>query len=190
VETAIKEVEALPKPPLSPAKHPRRTVAQYRAKRQTADILNTIAPVPITQEDEDKHYANATTSTIPTMFSTTTPCGISQQAIYHLMGQALEQDTAPAFIPNKFALQQSYNVPIEHYANAVVHPVTKKTITKYEKLANNPVTKEVWMKAFCKELGRLAQGYNGTKGTETNFFMTHDEIKAIPKDRTVTSALW
>jgi hypothetical protein len=38
------------------------------------------------------------------------------------------------------------------------------------------------------ELGRFAQGYGDTKGTEAIFFMTHGEIKAIPKDRTVTYA--
>jgi hypothetical protein len=188
IEAAIKEVSALPKPPISPTTRPRRTVAQYRAKRQTADILKSAASVPISQDDDEDKCANATIATIPRLFSTATPCSISQHAKYHLMGQALEQDTAAAFIPNRFALQQSYNVPIDHYANTVVHPVTKETITKYIKLANDPVTREVWTKAFCKELGRLAQGYNDTKGTETIFFMTHDEIKAIPKDRTVTYA--
>ena len=39
---------------------------------------------------------------------------------------------------------------------------------------------------MCKELGRLAQGYGDTEGTNTVFFMTHEEIKRIPKDRTVT----
>ena len=39
---------------------------------------------------------------------------------------------------------------------------------------------------MCKELGRLAQGYGETEGTNTVFFMTHEEIKRIPKDRTVT----
>ena len=39
------------------------------------------------------------------------------------------------------------------------------------------------------ELGRLSQGFWGRKdGTNTCFFMTHDEIKRIPKDRTVTYA--
>ena len=41
---------------------------------------------------------------------------------------------------------------------------------------------------MTKELGRLAQGFDGTKGTETIFFMSHDEIKRIPRDRTVTYA--
>eukprot|EP00956_Cyclotella_meneghiniana_P034829 scaffold108469_cov21-Cyclotella_meneghiniana.AAC.1 len=41
---------------------------------------------------------------------------------------------------------------------------------------------------MCTELGRLAQGYNGKEGTNTFFFMSHEEIKNIPKDRTVTYA--
>jgi hypothetical protein len=116
VEAAIKDISELPKPPFSPATCPRRTVAQYCAKRQTADILNSAAPVPISQDDDEDDCANATIAAIPQLFSTTTPCGISQHAIYHLMGQALEQDMAAAFIPNRFALQQSYKVPIDHYA--------------------------------------------------------------------------
>ena len=70
--------------------------------------------------------------------------------------------------------------------NAVVHPVTKETITKYKKLANDPVTAKVWKNAFCHKLGRLPQGYNTTKGTNIIRFMTHNMIKNIPRDRTVT----
>jgi hypothetical protein len=185
IEQAIKELEAFPKPPPTPATRPRRTVAQYRAKREATKVFETAQPVPITQDDD---FANAVMGTMRRVYSMATPCGITQHAIYHMMGAALEQDLASAFIPGKFAMQQTYNVPNEHFANAVVHPVTKETITKYEKVANDPVTRDVWTKAFCKELGRLAQGYGGTIGTETIFFMSHKEIKAIPKDRTVTYA--
>eukprot|EP00804_Cyclotella_cryptica_P024309 CCRYP_020871-RA/>CCRYP_020871-RA protein AED:0.34 eAED:0.32 QI:0/0/0/1/1/1/2/0/475 len=72
--------------------------------------------------------------------------------------------------------------------NGVVHPITKETITKYEKLANDPILQTVWKKAMCKELGRLAQGWDGRRGTDTIFFMSHDEIKQIPRDQTVTYA--
>ena len=41
---------------------------------------------------------------------------------------------------------------------------------------------------MCKELGRLAQGYNNTEGTNTVNFMTHKQIRNIPNDRTVTYA--
>ena len=39
-----------------------------------------------------------------------------------------------------------------------------------------------------KELGRLTQGYKDTTGTDTMFFLTHKEIKNIPKDRVATYA--
>ena len=40
---------------------------------------------------------------------------------------------------------------------------------------------------MSKELHRLAQGKEGvTVGTNTIFYLTHDEIRRIPKDRTVT----
>ena len=71
-------------------------------------------------------------------------------------------------------------------ANAVVHPVTKETITKYTKLADDPITAPTWTHTMCKELGRLSQGYQNTKGTNTIKFLTHKEIKNIPADQTVT----
>ena len=46
----------------------------------------------------------------------------------------------------------------------------------------------VWEKAMSKELGRLAQGYETTKGTNTIRFLDRDKVKQIPKDRTVTYA--
>ena len=79
-------------------------------------------------------------------------------------------------------------VDIEEYANGVVHPTTQKTLTKYEQLIDAPELREVWMKAMCVELGRLAQGYGTTKGTDTIHFMTLEEIQRIPGDRTVTYA--
>ena len=45
-----------------------------------------------------------------------------------------------------------------------------------------------WIEVMCKELGRLAQGYNETAGTDTIRFLTHEEIRCIPADRTVTYA--
>ena len=41
---------------------------------------------------------------------------------------------------------------------------------------------------MCKEIGRLAQGYDNTAGTNTIMFMAREDIKNIPKDRTVTYA--
>ena len=41
---------------------------------------------------------------------------------------------------------------------------------------------------MCVELGRLAQGDQDIPVTNTIKFMTHEEIKNIPMDRTVTYA--
>ena len=72
--------------------------------------------------------------------------------------------------------------------SGVVHPVTKETITNYRKLIEDPITREIWLEAMAKELGRLAQGYKDTKGTNTVEFMDLDEIAAIPKHKVVTYA--
>jgi hypothetical protein len=59
----------------------------------------------------------------------------------------------------------------------------------YDDLVRDPATKKLWSGAMTKELARLAQGIDGlTTGTNTVFYMSHDEIKNIPTDRTVTYA--
>ena len=67
-----------------------------------------------------------------------------------------------------------------------MHPVTGVTITKYKKLANDPATKKDWEHGMCNELGRILQGYGDVKGTNTVHFLTHDQIRTIPKYRVVT----
>ena len=41
---------------------------------------------------------------------------------------------------------------------------------------------------MCVELDRLAQGFEDILGANTIKFMTHEKIKNIPTDRTVTYA--
>jgi hypothetical protein len=161
-------------------------------KHTAAADLRLTTPIPVTQDDE---INSATTifNTIPSLRTTNTPCNIRQQALYNVIGQHLECSHLPLYTPkqltpNTLPSNDAADTEFSHCANGVVHPITKETITKYKKLANDPITKEVWTKAMSKELGRLAQGFDGTKGTETIFFMTHDEITNIPKDRTVTYA--
>ena len=81
-----------------------------------------------------------------------------------------------------------YRYPTGGFANGVVHPITKETLTKYNKVIECEELRDVWMKAMCIELGRLSQGYKTTNGTNTVEFMSHEEIANIPKDRTVTYA--
>jgi hypothetical protein len=68
----------------------------------------------------------------------------------------------------------------------VVNPETGETITKYEQLLKLPALQKIWSAAMCKELGRLANGWENEEGTETIEFMSIDEIKEIPKDRWTT----
>ena len=72
----------------------------------------------------------------------------------------------------------------------MVHPTTGETISSYTRLMHDPATAEVWQTAFGKDFGGMAQGdkKTGQKGTNSIFVMKHDEIKHIPKDRTVTYA--
>ena len=82
-------------------------------------------------------------------------------------------------------------IKLEHLCAPVVHPVSGETISKYQTLARDPVTKETWMTAWGKEWGNLAQSdeKTNTAGTDSLFVMTHKEIRDISKDRTVTYAL-
>ena len=78
--------------------------------------------------------------------------------------------------------------PLEEVSNGVVQPHTKETITGYSKLINDPVLRNVWIKAMCIKLGRLSNVYKDTNVTQTIQYMTHEEIKCISGDRTVTYA--
>ena len=79
-------------------------------------------------------------------------------------------------------------IDFEELWNGIVHPVTSETITKYQKLIDDPLSQDEWSEAMCKELGRLAQGYIDITGTNTIRFLTHEEIRCIPRDRTVKYA--
>jgi hypothetical protein len=120
--------------------------------------------------------------------SNRTPCNISRQALYHIIG--IKFTDAPLnTIPCSLAKHSNKYAPvidIEEYCCGIVHPVTKETITQYRKLMKEPLLKNLWTKAMSKELHRLTQGCPGiTKGTNTIFYLSHAEIFSIPKDRTV-----
>jgi hypothetical protein len=54
---------------------------------------------------------------------------------------------------------------------------------------NDPALKDLWVPAMLKELHQLAQGKkNVTVGTNTIFFLSHAEIRCIPKDHMVMYA--
>ena len=60
---------------------------------------------------------------------------------------------------------------------------------KYQKLFKQDSTPEIWELAMYKDLGTLSQGYKSLfEGTNTLLFMSHEEIRDIPPDKTVTYA--
>jgi hypothetical protein len=80
-----------------------------------------------------------------------------------------------------------HNINIEEVCNGIAHTITKDMISKYTKLMEDPALKGLWVPAMSKELHCLAQGKEGVKvGTNTIFYLTHDETRCIPKDRIVT----
>jgi len=87
---------------------------------------------------------------------------------------------------SKLTIEPAIN--IEELCNGVVHSVTQETITKYQKLAKDPLLQGVWFKAMTKELGQLAQRFGGIEGTDTIHFPSKEEIKCMPADRTITYA--
>ena len=133
----------------------------------------TRANTPIVTKDDNRYPRR----------SLRTPRIISQSAISHMCANTFT--FLDAFTPLK--LKENRNmVDIEHVCNGVVHPVSGEVITNYKKLIADKLLKSTWEEAMCIELGRLAQGYNNTQGTNTVRFMSLDMIKDIPIKQTVT----
>jgi hypothetical protein len=88
------------------------------------------------------------------------------------------------------AHRNNFDLDLEHFASPVIHPITGATITRYQKLAKDPLLRDTWTTAFGKEFGNLAQGdkHTKTQGTDLIFILSHEKIKQIPSDRVVTYA--
>ena len=86
------------------------------------------------------------------------------------------------------ALTQPPDMHTTHFCAPVIHPVTGASINKYATLMRDNGLRDIWQRAFGKEFGNLAQGddLTGTPGTNTIYVLSHEEIKNIPRDRTVT----
>jgi hypothetical protein len=73
--------------------------------------------------------------------------------------------------------------PINLWANAVLHPITGKSM-EYRKLITDPITKKDWLLSAANEFGRLMQGVGGrVQGTNTMFFINRSDI---PEGRKAT----
>ena len=123
------------------------------------------------------------------------PCGpayILRHALYHVINLAF--NAPPAYTILRALLKSPdcfcHVIDIEEVCNGIAYPITKETITKYPKLMNDPELKKLWVPAMSKELHHLAQGKEDiTVGTNTIFFLSHNQIRCIPKDPTVTYAI-
>jgi hypothetical protein len=75
-------------------------------------------------------------------------------------------------------------------AMPMIHSKTGKSISSHKQLMHNPAMSEVWQTAFGKDFGGMVQGNNkmGQKCTNSIFVTTHNEVKCIPKNQTVTYA--
>ena len=62
--------------------------------------------------------------------------------------------------------------------------VNPPSLFKYKELIKT-ADKEIWIKAVCNKLGRLAQGYKDIKGKNTFFFIPRNKV---PKYKKVTYA--
>ena len=173
-------------PPIQPTT-PANQQNEIRSRRLNPDIADS--PIPIMPTTPNW-------SRIP--FAS--PNVISQEAV-NLLTNKLYRSDNDAWTPNTNDFVSSsptstdratanYEADMEHFCAPVVHPVTGKTISNYKALARDPVTQETWTTALGKEFGNIAQGDSktGEKGTNCVFIMTHDQIRAIPKDRVVTYA--
>ena len=172
---------------------PQKSIKQHHSEQITQQATTPPKPtqkgIYITQDDDNETSMLEANCLI--LQSTTTPCNIKHHAHYHVMGNHLNNAFCHSFTSTKFNKQHAVfesEIQLDHTCNGVVHPVTQETITKYETLANDPLLKDVWTQAMCKELGCLVQGWGTNKGTDTVFFMTPEEIKRIPRDQTVTYA--
>ena len=144
-----------------------------------ANSIETMLP-PVTR-------ANKISFRCPTMFSKDA-VNLVTAGIYYREGE--DKWTPRTFITASTGNSHgdnNYDVDVEHFCAPVVHPITGETITQYRKLKDDPATKDVWNTAFGKEFGNMAQGdkKTGTKGTNSMFVLSHDEIRTIPADRTL-----
>ena len=97
---------------------------------------------------------------------------------------------AIALLETAQPIENNMHLPL-HYCALVIHPETNEIISSYKKLIKDPLLRKIWVTEFGKEFGNLAQGDGriGEIGTHSIFALTLQEMKNIPKDRTVTYAL-
>jgi len=154
-----------------------RRVTRNNKPGEVAPIKRTVAETPMVQT---RSKATAPYNPVP---SGARQRIVTRQAINVLtmMEKALAEKV---FIPRnleQFQPTSAYTNKPQHYMNPAIHPVTGETFTSYRKAMKDQAIADVWMTAFGKEFGGLAQGDNKTKtkGTNAMFVMTHDDIDKL-----------
>ena len=163
----------------NPSKSPR--VGQTKRPSSTPGILPRVSDATSPRVDDKKWSSKPTSRTnrfLPQPATHKHPTRNRKTAIQ------TKSLFARAAIKHWFELQDV----CEKHAHMVINPITGEP-QNYKNLHKNPKTRKLWGGAMSKELGRLSQGIDGiTKGTDCLFFVTHEEILNMPKDRTVTCA--
>ena len=101
--------------PTPPPIKKKKTIAQYKHEREliknatptpmTNNPPNDSPPAYITQDDDTNDTANLLYQCLPHLEHNQNPLNISSKALYHLVGQSLEDEHLGAFTPAALALE-------------------------------------------------------------------------------------
>jgi hypothetical protein len=95
------------------------------------------------------------------------------------------QSTPDTELPTLFEAAKNIVTIPDWYANAVIDPITGKSL-EYRELITNPATKVIWTRSSANKFGRLTQDVGGRiKGTNTMKFIQRDKV---PKHKIPTYA--
>ncbi len=154
-----------------------RRVTRNNTPGTVTPIKRAVAETPMVQT---RSKAPATYNPIP---SGARQRIVTRQAI-NVLTMMEKASAEKIFIPRNLEQIQptpAYTNKPQHYMNPAIHPVTGETVTSYRKAMKDPAMANVWMTAFGKDFGGMAQGDNKTKtkGTNAIFVMTHDDIDKL-----------
>jgi hypothetical protein len=152
---------------------------------------------PILNSPMQHKYQTRSQTTINTVKSINTP--LLPRVITPMTGRAapprvltFSQNLSPRNLSqNYFWNMETANIAValvtnhwsqQHFANAVVHPVTGNQM-EYMAIMKDPYLQPLWKRGFGNEAGRLFQGIRDIPGTYTCFFV---ELTNISKDRKIT----
>jgi hypothetical protein len=141
---------------------------QYNTRSQT--IISTgDTTTPLLPRVVTPMAGRAAPLRVPTRSQNLFPGNLSQNNFWEM-----ESDTMAISLGINHWYQQ-------HFANAVVHPVTGKEM-EYTALMKESNLQPLWKWGFGNEVGRLFQGIRDIPGANTCLFV---ELTNIPKDRKI-----